>query len=222
MMAAIYHAKDKNLEEVIRENQRQIERNTEHIKSTTGRLLGISKLIEDAESDLAQTGQSPAQEQQKNQTTTQSPPNQVSSKVLNHVDGGVLTVDALAGLFRDGGFTISRGITQTTARWGPAHVRISGGNNVREIFVTGNLSSSQEENALTVLTMALSLGSTVSWGADWVTENLDYTIRKASESGTKVYAKQGLKDDVFVRLEVDLGNKLITLEIERYEQGVSF
>ena len=216
LMAAIYHAKDQNLKEVIKKNQRQIEQNAQRIKSTTGRLSGISKRIEDAESSSAQTRQLPEQTQREGQTTTLSP------KVLNHVDGGVLTVDALAGLFRDGGFTISRGITQTTARWGPVHVRISGSNNVREIFVTGNASSSQEENAAIVLGMQLALSSTVGWGEQWVIDTMGYTIRRASESGTKVYAKNDLKDDVFVRLETDLGRKLITLEIERYQPGVSF
>lgn len=143
-------------------------------------------------------------------------------KVLPAAVGGNLTVDVLAGLFRDGGFSINRGRRQTTATWGPVRVKVSGSNYIREIFVTGEASSTREQNALIAMSMQIALGATVSWCSNWVTDNLAYAISRASESGTKVYAKNDLRDDVFVRLEVDLGKRLVTLEIEPYEKGVSF
>ena len=221
----VSHRQNQNLRAEVEANQVEIRENIRHIVGIQERIERLSERVSSVESGKEQMEKYSTQPQQGNRSAKQAREGQTpvtaSPKVLNHVDGGTLTIDDLANLFRDRGFSITRGPRQTIASLGPIHVRVSGSSHIREIFVTGEASTSQEENAAIVLAMTMALSSTVPWGRDWVIENLDYTIRRALQSGTGVYAKNDIKDDVFLRLEVDLGKKLVTLEIERYEKGVS-
>ena len=67
--------------------------------------------------------------------------------------------------------------------------------------------------------IAIALGATTSWGTDWYTEHLPYVAERAGESGTRRYAKSHFQNNVYVRLEVNLIDGSITLEIEPYEKG---
>ena len=139
---------------------------------------------------------------------------------LPYVNGGNLTIDSLVSMYKEINFSaiyIPNGIQ---VKRKSTTVKIKKHNDlIKEIFLTGVSSKNDHSNVVMGMGVAIALGATTSWGVDWYTENLPYVVEQAVESGTRRYAKSHFQDNVFIRLEVNLNDGSITLEIEPYEKG---